>query len=281
MKDSAPGTPAISALIITYNEIENIGRCLASIDFATEIVVVDSYSTDGTYEYLLEHPRVRVLRHPFKNFTAQKNFALQHAQFDWVLFIDADEVVPPGLGSEIRNTVANPPAGVNAFWYYRKFMFKGSPIRFSGWQTDKNIRLFRKSKARYSDQRIVHERLDLEGRSACLSEKLVHYCYKNYSDYKGKMLLYGKLKAHEAFSRNRKFSYAKLILKPFWKFFFNYVCRFGFLDGSRGLTLCYLGALEDFQRYRVLRSTERDFKAAQYSLPTLSKKRYLVSDLAS
>ncbi|MBC2839963.1 glycosyltransferase family 2 protein [Robiginitalea sp. SC105] len=271
--------PELTALIITYNEIDHIEACIASIDFVSEIVVIDSYSTDGTYEFLRDHPRVRVIRHPFRNFTAQKNFALMHASHDWVLFIDADERIPPDLRREILETLAKPENEVSAYWFYRKFMFCGTPLRFSGWQTDKNIRLFRRSKARYSPARIVHERLEVHGATACLSASMVHYCYEGYAEYKAKMRMYGQMKALEAFGNNRRFTYLKWICKPLWRFLYNYICRLGFLDGRRGLVICYLGALEDEQRYRVLRRTEQDFRAAQFSLPRLSKRGFLVSEL--
>lgn len=279
MKPAAP--TRLSALIITYNEMGNIEQCLDSVAFADEIIVVDSHSTDGTYEYLLQQPEVRVIRHPFRSFTAQKNFALQHARHDWVLFIDADEEIPARLRKEILYTVANPQPEVHAYWVYRQFMFNGEPLRFSGWQTDMNIRLFRKSKARYSEERLVHERLEVEGQTGRLSNRLNHFCYKSFDDYRRKMLMYGRLKALEAFGRNGKFTYLKLCFKPFWKFFYNYLFRLGILDGSRGITICYLGALEDLERFRVLRRTEREYRTSQYSLPRPSREQYLASNLAS
>ncbi|MEP5637517.1 MAG: glycosyltransferase family 2 protein, partial [Maribacter dokdonensis] len=83
----------LTALVITYNEIGFIEKCIESVSFADEIIVVDSFSTDGTYEYLKEHPKVKVIQNPFENFTAQKSFALKQAKNDWVLFLDADEIV--------------------------------------------------------------------------------------------------------------------------------------------------------------------------------------------
>ena len=177
----------LSALIITYNEMGYIEKCIDSVSFADEILVVDSYSTDGTYEYLLEHPKVNVIQNPFENFTAQKSFTLKQASNDWVLFLDADEVVTENLQKEIIETINNPNAH-EAYWFYRKFMFQNEPLNFSGWQTDKNHRLFRKSKAHFTDRKIVHETLVVDGKSGILKEKLTHYCYKNYQDYKGKML---------------------------------------------------------------------------------------------
>ncbi len=131
----------LSALVITYNEIGYIEKCIASVSFADEIIVVDSYSTDGTYEYLLNHPKVKVIQHPFKNFTVQKSFTLEQATNDWVLFLDADEVVTPELQQEIKQTLES-DKNHSAYWFYRKFMFQQQNLRFSGWQTDKNYRLF-------------------------------------------------------------------------------------------------------------------------------------------
>ncbi len=247
----------ITALIITYNEIGYIEKCIASISFADEIIVVDSYSTDGTYEYLLNHPKVKVIQNPFKNFTAQKSFTLKQATNDWVLFLDADEVVPENLQNEIRATINNNPKHV-AYWFYRKFMFQKERLRFSGWQTDKNYRLFRKSKVNFSNKRIVHETLDIVGTTGILKNKLIHYCYKDYEVYKNKMMLYGRLKAKEAYNKNKRFSYALLLLKPLWKFFNSYFIRLGFLDGKKGVVICHLDALCDLERYRELQRLEMD-----------------------
>lgn len=255
----------ISAVIITYNEMNYIEKCIDSIEFVDEIVVVDSYSTDGTYEYLKKHPRISVLQNPFENFTLQKSFALKQASNDWVLFLDADEVVPEKLKSEILDTVNSNTDNV-AYWFYRSFMFQNEPLRFSGWQTDKNYRLFRKSKAKFSDKKIVHETLEVNGKCGILEERLIHYCYKNYEDYKGKMLKYGRLKAKEDFYRERRFNYFSLLLKPTWKFFNHYILRLGVLDGKKGVIICHLNALGDFERYRHLKELEKKNELVYYLL---------------
>jgi len=253
----------VSALIITYNEMGYIERCIDSIAFADEVVVIDSYSTDGTFEYLQNHPKVRVLQNTFENFTAQKSFALKQASNDWILFVDADEVVSNPLQKEILDTV-NDPNACEAYWFYRDFMFKDQRLRFSGWQTDKNHRLFRKSKCKFTDKKIVHETLEVDGNSCILKERLTHYCYKNYEDYKGKMLKYGRLKAKEAFYRENQFNYLFMILKPAWKFFNHYILRLGFLDGKKGVTICYLNALGVLERYRELKRLEKKNELAYY-----------------
>ncbi|WP_298506855.1 glycosyltransferase family 2 protein [uncultured Maribacter sp.] len=253
----------LSALIITYNEIGYIEKCINSVSFADEIIVVDSYSTDGTYEFLVDHPKVKVIQHPFSNFTAQKAFTLKQAANDWVLFLDADEVVTEELELEIANTINSDRSEV-AYWFYRKFMFQDQVLNFSGWQTDKNYRLFRKSKAQFSDKKIVHETLEVEGTSGILNNKLTHYCYKNYKDYKGKMLKYGKLKAKEAFYREKKFTYFLLAVKPLWKFFNHYFLRLGFLDGKKGITISYLNALGVLEYCKELKRLEKKNELAYY-----------------
>ncbi len=255
----------LTALIITYNEIGYIENCIDSVRFADEIIVVDSFSTDGTYEHLCADPDVKVIQNPFENFTQQKSYALSQATNDWVLFLDADEVVTDPLREEILETLTSDSPHV-AYWFYRKFMFGNSPLHFSGWQTDKNYRLFRKSKARFTDRKLVHETLEVEGTSGILENRLIHYCYKNYQDYKCKMLHYGRLKAREDFYRERSFSYLLMLSKPTWKFVHHYILRLGFLDGQKGITICYLNALSVLERYRQLKKLEAKNKLAYYLL---------------
>lgn len=253
----------LSALIITYNEIGYIEKCIESISFADEIIVVDSYSTDGTYEFLLDQPKVKVIQNPFANFTAQKSYALEKASNDWVLFVDADEVVTKNLEYEILDTI-NDPKSCEAYWFYRTFMFQNKRLNFSGWQTDKNHRLFRKSKVKYTDAKLVHETLEVNGSSCILKEKLTHYCYKNYEDYKSKMLHYGRLKAKEAFYKEKSFNYLLLVVKPSWKFVNHFIFRLGFLDGKKGVIVCYLNALSVLERYRELKRLEKKNELAYY-----------------
>ncbi|MEJ2162977.1 MAG: glycosyltransferase family 2 protein [Robiginitalea sp.] len=253
----------LTALIITYNEIGYIERCINSVRFADEIIVVDSFSTDGTYEYLMEEPDVKVIQHPFENFTHQKSFTLRQASNDWVLFLDADEVVTPELQKEILGTIGSETPHA-AFWCYRKFMFKDQQLHFSGWQTDKNYRLFRRSKAWFTDSKLVHETLEVQGSSGILENKLTHYCYKNYEDYKSKMLHYGRLKAKEDFYRENTFNYLLMLVKPVWRFVHHYFLRLGFLDGQKGITISYLNALSVLERYRELKKLEAKNKLAYY-----------------
>ncbi|GMN07237.1 glycosyltransferase family 2 protein [Croceitalea sp. MTPC5] len=264
----------ISALIITYNEIGYIERCIDSVSFADEIIVVDSFSTDGTFQFLRNHSKVKAIQHPFENFTAQKSFALKQASHDWILFIDADEIVSKSLQEEILKTIQSEDTAA-AYWFYRKFMYQNKPLGFSGWQTDKNHRLFRKSKASFTNEKIVHETLRINGNSQCFSNKLTHYCFKNYQDYKAKMIHYGKLRAQEELLKGKKFNYLKLIIKPAWKFFYNFVVRLGFLDLRKGFNVCYLNALSVYTRYAELSNLERSKQPAVYTKLTTHRELQL------
>ncbi|NJB37536.1 glycosyltransferase family 2 protein [Croceivirga sp. JEA036] len=241
----------LTALLITYNEMEHIKQSVASVSFADEIIVVDSFSTDGTFEYLKSLSNVIVLQKEFSNFTDQKAYTLSKASNNWVLFIDADEVVSKPLQNEILTTI-NSLNTSSAYWFYRKFMFKNHSLNFSGWQTDKNIRLFKKSHCSFTKGRLVHETLQVKGETSALNEKLTHYCYKSYKDYKRKMVQYGSLKASELFLKNKSFNILKLVFKPIWKFVYNYFFRLGILDGYKGFIICYLNALSVYIRYSKL-----------------------------
>lgn len=242
----------LSVVIITFNEIDYISDCIESVLFADEIIVVDSYSDDGTWEFLLGHPRVKAMQHVFENFTKQKSFALEQASKDWIYFLDADERVTLSLQKEIIETINNKNAA-DAYWNYRSFMFKKKRLYFSGWQTDKVYRLFKKSKCNFVDDRIVHETLNVNGTEGKLKEKLIHYSYKNYEDYKGKMLKYGKLRAIEEFQKGKKWTIFHQLLRPTWKFLNLYLVRLGILDGTKGIIISYLNALGVWERYRELK----------------------------
>ncbi len=242
----------ISALLITFNEEDNIQAVLDNINFADEIIVVDSFSTDNTVTLIKKHPHVKLIQREFTNYTDQKKFTMEQATHDWILFLDADERITPGLKEEILEVTQN-DASASAYYFLRTFMFKKEILRFSGWQSDKNYRLFKKSKVHFTEDRIVHETLVVDGQSLTLKNKLLHYSFKNHHDYKGKMLKYGRMKAQEEFLKGKKARWYHFIFRPTYKFLNHYVMRLGFLDGKKGITICYLNALGVLERYRELK----------------------------
>lgn len=243
----------ISALLITFNEEENIEGVLQNLSFADEIIVVDSYSTDRTAALAKKHPKVTFIERKFVNYTDQKSYALSQATYDWVLFLDADERMTPELKKEVLEVVHSEEPEAVAYYFKRTFMFQDKVLRFSGWQSDKNYRLFRKDKVKFTPDRIVHETLVVDGPSATLKNKLLHYSFKNYEDYKGKMVKYGKMKAVEEYRKGNRASWYHFVFRPAYKFLNHYILRLGFLDGKRGITICYLNALGVLSRYREMK----------------------------
>lgn len=238
----------ISGLIITHNEEKNIREVLGCFHFCDEIIVVDSFSTDKTVEIAQSFPGVKVVQHAFENFSKQRNKALSYASHDWVLFLDADERILPNLEEEILQTIHHNKSK-DAYYFYRLFFFNGKPIRFSGTQNDKNFRLFRKSKAYYTEDKLVHETLKVDGEIDCLNNKLLHYSFDDYPSYKNKMIHYGELKAQELFLKGKKYSAFTKWIKTSFKFLKSYVFRLGFLDGKNGFYLCYLQSLSTYITY--------------------------------
>jgi len=242
----------ISALLITFNEEKNIKAVLENISFADEIIVVDSFSSDKTIALARQYPHVTVIQRAFTNYTDQKSFALKQANYNWVLFLDADERVTPELQKEIVATVGIRNNPIVAYYFVRTFMFQDKILRFSGWQSDKNYRLFKKNKVRFDINRIVHETLEIDGLSGTLNNKLLHYSYTHFEDYKSKMIKYGQMKAREEFRKGHRTRWYHYIFRPLYKFINHYILRLGILDGRRGITICYLNALGVYSRYKEL-----------------------------
>ncbi|MFT6934622.1 MAG: glycosyltransferase involved in cell wall biosynthesis [Maribacter sp.] len=242
----------VSAVFITFNEIIHIDEVLTNVQFVDEIIVVDSFSTDGTVERIKKRPNITLIQRPFVNYTDQKSYAMSLASNDWVLFMDADERITDRLKNELLKTI-NGDAKAVAYFFHRTFMFGQKVLRFSGWQSDKNFRLFRKSKVAFTKERIVHETLIVDGPVGILKSKLIHYSYKDYQDYKGKMVKYGQMKAQEELAKDYSPNLYHFIFRPGYKFFNHFIMRFGFLDGKRGVIISYLNALGVHSRYKELK----------------------------
>lgn len=242
----------LTALIITYNEEQNIQYVLENLSFADEIIVVDSFSSDRTFEIASSFKNVKVIQHTFENFASQRNYTISLASNSWILFIDADERLTQDLQAEIRQVI-NQKNNISAYYMYRTFMFTTKRLRFSGWQTDKIIRLFKKENAYYNHEKIVHEKLVINGETAKLKNKLIHFSYSTFEDYKHKMIFYGKLKAQEELAKNTQPNLFHFYIRPAYQFLHQYLIRLGFLDGKAGLSICYLNALSVAVRFRELK----------------------------
>jgi len=251
-------TTNLSALVITYNEEDNINELIENLSFADEIIIVDSFSTDNTVQKIKQHKKVTLIQHKFTNFSEQRNYALQYANHEWVLFIDADERVSTKLKREIHKTINNTDNDIIAYEMYRKFYYQKKLVRFSGWQTDKVFRLYNKNNASYKSDLFVHELLDINGKTGVLNEKLQHFSFDNYSDYKEKMIHYAALRAKELHIQKLKPNAFHFYIKPFYRFFNHYIMRLGILDGKKGIIISYLSAYYVYRRYVELNKLNKN-----------------------
>ncbi|MGV0928248.1 glycosyltransferase [Empedobacter falsenii] len=241
----------ISALLITYNEEKNLHRYLNDVDFADEIIIIDSFSTDKTEKIARQNPKTKFVKRKFDNFTNQRNYGLSLAKNDWVTFFDADEGIPLELKKEIVS-VFNQQPKFDAYFVYRKFFFKKKHIKYSGMQNDKAVRIFKKSKSQYKSDRMVHEIIECNGRTGYLTNKLDHFTFDNEEEYLDKLNSYSRLRAQELRLKNLKPSFYHYTIKPAYRFFNYFVMRLGFLDGKDGYTIAKLHAISVANRYKYL-----------------------------
>ena len=240
----------LTAIIPTGNEIHNIEAVIDSVSFADEILVVDSYSTDGTYEKALELA-TKVIRRNYEYSASQKNWAIPQAQHEWILLVDADERVTPELKVEIITILNNPQPNVVAYWIGRMNHFMGERVNYSGWRNDKVIRLFKRDACKYQDKQ-VHAEIIANGKVGFLKEKLYHNTYITFDAYLEKMNRYAWWQANDYDKKTGKLTPYHFIIKPFWGFFKHYIVQSGFRDGVVGLTIGYVQGYVVFMRYAKL-----------------------------
>ncbi len=227
----------LSVALISLNEADNLPRTLASVRWATEIVIVDCGSTDATLE-IARNARARVFTEPWEGFATQKNSAISHATGDWVLSLDADEEVSPELTREIQALLAGEPE-FSAYRIPRLNHFLGRPLRHGGYWPDLKLRLFRRGAARFLD-RPVHETMRSDGPAGRLRGPLIHHCYATLDDYIEHMNRYSTIAAQALVASGRAgnswpWLVWNALLNPAATFLYNYVFRLGFLDGRAGL----------------------------------------------
>jgi glycosyltransferase involved in cell wall biosynthesis len=231
--------------VIAKNEEANIGPCLDGLAFCDERIVVDAGSSDRTVE-LAQQKGARVVTHAWQGFGAQKNFALSLAQGDWVLSIDADERVSPALAREIQRAIVEGRA--DGYEIPRLSSFVGRDMRHSGWFPDYVLRLFRRGKARFSDD-LVHERVVCDGTVARLTEQLAHHSVTRLEEAISRVDRYSTAGAEMLLAAGRRVSFADGITHGIWSFFRAYVLRLGFLDGREGFLLAVANAEGTYYRY--------------------------------
>ena len=240
----------ISILLPTFNCDSIVQTTLETIMWADEIIIIDSYSSDGTIE-IAKTFGARVIQHEYINSAKQKNWALQYCTYDWVFQIDSDELLEPNAENIIRSAIANSTENVHCFKMPRKNHVLGKWVKYGGLYPDWEYRLFRKKYGKWWD-REVHSRIVVPGEVETLETPLIHYGMPNISKQILNLDRYTRYEANYMSRNNVKFSWVKWFLKPIFIFFSRYVFQQGFRDGWRGLFLAVYHAFYSFLNHTKL-----------------------------
>ncbi len=258
----------ITVIFTTYNEAPNIQAALDSVaPWAAEILVVDSFSTDGTVEMIEKFGGVQLFQRAYFGPADQKNWAIPKAENNWILLMDADERATPAMHAEIAKILRGPSGlktqnsaldlhdnalitnAFDGYWIGFTHFFMGKKVRFSGWQNDKTIRLIQRDKCRYNDNR-VHEEIVSEGlKIGRLTAKFDHYTFRNIEHFVEKQQRYAAWSAIDHDKKTGHITAFHLVIKPFFRFFKHYFLKSGFLDGKIGFIIAATAAWSVFLRY--------------------------------
>jgi glycosyltransferase involved in cell wall biosynthesis len=240
----------IAATIITYNEQRNLPRAIESLRCCDEIVVLDSGSTDRTVE-IAANLGARVIETPWRGYASQKNYASENASHDWILSLDADEVLSEALEAEIWQIKKNGPR-YDAYTMPRLAQYLGRWIYHSGWHPDRKIRLFDRRKGVWHGD-YVHESVKVSGTVGHLQANILHFTCSSLSEHLKTMDRYTTLAAQQILDEKRKVTFSNLLLNPPWTFVQTYILKAGFLDGTEGLAIANMAALYNFLKYAKAR----------------------------
>ncbi len=243
----------ISATIITLNEEDKIRQCLESLkDVADEIVVVDSLSTDNTKK-ICEEFGVKFIEQKWLGYSEQKNLANNLASYDWILSIDADEVLSDELKKSILEIKENDTPDNHIFSFNRLNNYCGKWIHHSGFYPDKKIRIWNRNIGKWEG--IVHEiiKFSTKVKEQHLKGDLLHYSYNKPEDFEKQVFKFAELRAQHYFDKGKKNAGLLKIISPIYFFIQHYFIRLGFLDGKEGFTMCMVAAKATRHKYETLK----------------------------
>lgn len=249
----------LSVVIITFNEEKNIERCLKSAQsVADEIVVVDSFSTDKTKE-ICNSFSVKFIENVFEGHIQQKNFAAKQATYNYVLSLDADEVLSDELKQNIISVKNNFIA--DGYSFNRLNYYCGQWIKHSGWYPDQKLRLWDRQKGSWGGVN-PHDKFEMQSNSVIkhLKGDLLHYTYYTIDEHINVVNKFSSIKAKEMFTKGKSSNLVKIFFKPILKFFINYILKKGFMDGYYGFVICKNSAFSDFLKYIKLRELYKNAK---------------------
>jgi glycosyltransferase involved in cell wall biosynthesis len=243
----------ISVTIITKNEAKNIRRCLKSIQWADEIVVVDTFSSDRTVEICREFTD-KVFQASWLGYGLQKNLCASKATNRWVLNLDADEVISSECAAEIQELLSGQPEFL-LYRFPRKNFIADRWVRYAGWYPDLISRLYDKDRVSFSDS-MVHERLIPDKIGGIISRPIFHYSFDGMEDYIERQNRYSSLYAEEKKRLNWKVNWTHLYIRPVWAFIRTYFFRQGFREGFLGVFLALAMMFYTYLKYAKTRSIQ-------------------------
>ena len=246
--------PEISAIVVCFNEEDNIRDCLESLRWCDEIVVVDSFSSDGTVEICRQYTD-RVIQRPWAGYRDQKAFAHSQATKDWVMLVDADERVPPELRDEIRDALRRFGSRYAAFLVPRLVYYLGRWWRRGGWYPDYDIRLFRRDLAIWGGSD-PHERILVSGKARRLKQPLHHFSYRDIGDHLRRINHFTDVSSGELRGQGKRWHWMDNLSRPAFRFFRSYVWKRGFVEGFPGFFVAATAAVYVFLKYAKLRERE-------------------------
>jgi glycosyltransferase involved in cell wall biosynthesis len=242
--------PAVSAIVTTFNEEQNIAGCIESLLWCDEILVVDSFSTDRTPEIARGYDKVRFSQRTYFGSASQKNWAMDQVRNEWILIYDADERCTPELQKEIEDLLASRPAH-DAFTIKRRVHFMGRVIRFSGWQHDRVVRLVRTGTARYPNRR-VHADMITRGPAPILRHPMEHFMTDTLDEYIRRIEKYSFWGAAQNWKERKKSGFTQIFGRSVWRFLRTYIFQLGILDGLHGVVFCMLQGYGTYLKWALL-----------------------------
>jgi glycosyltransferase involved in cell wall biosynthesis len=249
----------ISLVIITLNEDENITRCIESVPWADEVIVLDSESKDKTRE-VASSLGAKVVTQKFLGFRDQKQKVTDLAKNDWVISLDADEALSLALSEEILHAFDTTPIQ-DGYRMPRLSFHLGRWIKHGGWYPDRQLRFFNRKKAKWVGGH-VHERVECDNKNSVgtFKNNILHYVFKDLKHQVDANNRYSSLGAQDLFDRKKKFNILKLIFKPISKFLETYLWKLGFLDGLPGFVISVGASYSVFLKFAKLKELEQSFK---------------------
>lgn len=252
----------LTAVVLTKNEEKKIKRCLGSLAFCDELIVVDDFSTDRTVEIAKRMGAVIYRRSVNGDFASQRNFALSKAKHDWVFFVDADELVTDKLRLEIVSKINNPLLQEVGYSIKRNNYFLGKQLRYGEAASVLLVRLAKKDSGVW--RRRVHEYWDVEGKIGRLGNKIDHYFCDTLSDFIEKINFYSDLHARANLEDKKKSNLLKILFYPMVKFFDGFLLKGGFLDGPAGFVFAVFMSFHSFLAWSKLWLLQRGKKLPKY-----------------